>query len=262
MLPALAMIDVSGRSGVKRDPMHRIFQQFIDSLAEARDAAEFSQTMAAVASALELSCFAYLALPDTRDRKPRLISTYPKEWTFRYIQSRYELIDPVIIRALRTAEPFQWGRGVASSQSSPAQKQLLDEAAQFGIGMGFTVPIHDGRGPVAALTFAARGRSSVFEDRVQSQARVLQLMALFFHTHVRRTLANDQAVGGIRLSRREFECLEWAAQGKSAWEIGRILGISRNTVAYYLESAKKKLGVRTIVQAATHLAAAKKDKRK
>jgi DNA-binding CsgD family transcriptional regulator len=51
--------------------------------------------------------------------------------------------------------------------------------------------------------------------------------------------------------------LEWAAEGKSAWEIGHILGISRYTVAYYLENAKEKLGVRTIVQAATRLAAAK-----
>jgi DNA-binding CsgD family transcriptional regulator len=52
--------------------------------------------------------------------------------------------------------------------------------------------------------------------------------------------------------------LEWAARGKSAWEIGCILGISRNTVAFYLEGAKKKLGVRTIVQAVARLAAVKR----
>jgi len=61
------------------------------------------------------------------------------------------------------------------------------------------------------------------------------------------------------LSPRELECLEWAAQGKSAWEIGCILGISRYTVASYLESAKEKLGVRTIVQAALRVAAAKRE---
>ena len=74
---------------------------------------------------------------------------------------------------------------------------------------------------------------------------------------------NFQAIIGSAsalLSPRELECLEWAAQGKSAWEIGRILGISRHTVASYLDNAKEKLGVRTIVQAATRLAAAKIEK--
>lgn len=240
--------------------MHRIFQHFIDSLASAHDSASFSEAMRAASSALELSCFAYLALPCGLERKPRLISTYPEEWTSHYLRSRYELIDPVITRALQTAEPFHWGIGMPSSRSSSVQQQLLDEAAQFGIRLGFTVPIHDGHGPIAALTFATYQRNPIFENFVKSQARVLQLMAMYFHAHVRRKLANGRDVDGIRLSPRELECLEWASRGKSAWEIGCILGISRNTVAYYLENAKEKLGVRTVVQAVTRLAAANKEK--
>lgn len=240
--------------------MHRVFQDFIDSLASAQDAADFSDAMAATANALELSCFAYLALPGRTDSKPRLISTYPTEWTSHYMRSRYELIDPVITQALQTAEPFQWGVGIQSGRKSPIQQQLLDEAAGFGIRVGFTVPIHDGHGPVAALTFAASQRSSAFDSFTKSQGRVLQLMAMYFHAHVRRKLTSDHHIAGVILSPREFECLEWASQGKSAWEIGCILGISRNTVAYYLENAKEKLGVRTVVQAVTLLAAANKRK--
>ncbi|PIT00821.1 transcriptional regulator [Bradyrhizobium nitroreducens] len=240
--------------------MHRIFQDFIDSLASAHDLASFSEAMAAASSALELSCFAYLALPGGLERKPRLISTYPGEWTSHYLRSRYELIDPVITRALQTAEPFQWGIGMSSIRGSSVQQQLLDEAAQFGIRLGFTVPIHDGHGPIAALTFATYQRNPIFENFVKSQARVLQLMAMYFHAHVRRKLANGRDVDGIRLSPRELECLEWASRGKSAWEIGCILGISRNTVAYYLQNTKEKLGVRTVVQAVTLLAAANKGK--
>jgi DNA-binding CsgD family transcriptional regulator len=82
-------------------------------------------------------------------------------------------------------------------------------------------------------------------------------MAMYFHAHVRRKLSGDRRIGEALLSPRELECLDWAAKGKSAWEIGRILGISRHTVASYLDSAKEKLGVRTIVQAATRLVAAK-----
>jgi DNA-binding CsgD family transcriptional regulator len=83
----------------------------------------------------------------------------------------------------------------------------------------------------------------------------LQLMAMYFHAHARRTLGGARTIDGVSLSPREYECLEWAAQGKSAWAIGRILGISRHTAATHIENAKAKLGVRTIVQAVARLMA-------
>jgi DNA-binding CsgD family transcriptional regulator len=152
-----------------------------------------------------------------------------------------------------------WGLSASSAQLSAAQHELLEEASRFGIRFGFTVPIHDGHGPIAALTFASDHRSLPFENCVASQGRVLQFMAICFHAHARRRLNSAANAGRVLLSPREFECLEWAAQGKSAWQIGRILGISHHTVASYLENAKEKLGVRTIVQAATRLAAAKEE---
>jgi LuxR family transcriptional regulator, activator of conjugal transfer of Ti plasmids len=69
-------------------------------------------------------------------------------------------------------------------------------------------------------------------------------------------LAPERSVFGILLSPREYECLEWAAKGKSAWDIGCILNISRRTAAFHLDNAKSKLGVRTISQAVALLAAA------
>ncbi|WP_407181427.1 helix-turn-helix transcriptional regulator [Bradyrhizobium sp. STM 3562] len=48
--------------------------------------------------------------------------------------------------------------------------------------------------------------------------------------------------------------LEWSSRGKSAWEIGCILGISRRTAAFHLDNARAKLGVRTVRQAVVRLA--------
>lgn len=48
-----------------------------------------------------------------------------------------------------------------------------------------------------------------------------------------------------RLTRRETECLTWASHGKTAAEIGSILGISDRTVEGYITSACDKLGART-----------------
>jgi len=236
--------------------MHLVFQKFIDLLSAAEDSTDFRAAIATAAAALDLSCFAYLALPRDLDSKPCLISSYPLGWTSHYLQHRYQRIDPVISNALHNPEPFRWGIDFNSAFLSAAQQQLLDEASQFGIKFGFTVPIHDGHGPIAALTFASDHRSVPFENCVNSQARVLQLMALYFHAHARRKLSSATRTGRTLLSARELECLEWASQGKSAWEIGQIVGISRHTVTSYLDSAKEKLGVRTVIQAAVHLATA------
>jgi DNA-binding CsgD family transcriptional regulator len=45
----------------------------------------------------------------------------------------------------------------------------------------------------------------------------------------------------IGLSRREQEALQWAAEGKTEWEIGRILGLSEHTAEKFIRSACSKL---------------------
>jgi DNA-binding CsgD family transcriptional regulator len=237
--------------------MHNLFRNFVNRLSSAPDSDALRNAMAEVATALDLSCFAYLSMPHRAADAPQLISTYPSAWTKQYLQSHYERVDPVISRALGHPEPFVWGLGLRSTALSKPQQELFEEAARFGIRCGFTVPIHDDRGSVAAVTFAADERRPRFERSITEHARVLQLMAMYFHAHARRCIGGARTVGCTSLSPREFECLEWAAQGKSAWEIGHILGISRHTVITYLENAKTKLGVRTIVQAVARVTASK-----
>ncbi|MGO9991774.1 MAG: response regulator transcription factor [Steroidobacteraceae bacterium] len=53
----------------------------------------------------------------------------------------------------------------------------------------------------------------------------------------------------VGLREREVEALTWAARGKTFWEIGEILGLSKRTVEFHLENARRKLGVATRTQA-------------
>lgn len=155
-------------------------------------------------------------------------------------------------------EPFEWGLGAGPSERSASEHELFEEAARFGIRYGYTIPIHDSHGALAAVTFAAKERRTRFERSIRDHAQALQLMAMYFHAHARRKLRADD-INGITLSPREIECLGWAANGKSAWETGRILGISRHTVAFHLDNAKAKLGVRSTIQAVARLMALKRD---
>ncbi|HEV2098594.1 MAG TPA: LuxR family transcriptional regulator [Stellaceae bacterium] len=237
--------------------MHRVFQRFVDGLAASSDGESLRAVLAEAGAALDLSCFAYLSLPSRKGDAPELISNYPTEWTDHYLREHYERVDPVIVEALTAMEPFEWGQEFMVKRLSKLQCALLDEAAQFGIRCGFTVPVHDSRVPVAAVTFAADERRPAFQRCIEQNRSVLQLMAMYFHAHARRRLSINRVIDGVALSPREFECLEWAAQGKSAWEIGRLLNISRRTAAFHLDNAKMKFGVRTICQAVAKLAASK-----
>lgn len=237
--------------------MHRIFQTFIERLSESVDEVALRDTMADTVVALDLCRFAYLSIPRQRGSDTLVISTYPAAWVDRYLERRYERLDPVIRRARHETMPFEWGLGLGPGGLSERQRQLFDEAAEFGIRCGFTIPIHDSRGVTAAVTFASHERHPAFHRAIETHAEGLQLMAMYFHVHVRRKIAAERMIDGAVLSPREFECLSWAAQGKSAWEIGRILGISRRTAAFHLENAKAKLGVRSIVQAVARLAASR-----
>jgi LuxR family transcriptional regulator, activator of conjugal transfer of Ti plasmids len=101
--------------------MHHIFREFIDRLSSASDANAFRDAMAGAAAALDLSCFAYLSKPRQPRSDPTLITNYPSAWTEHYLQCHYERLDPVIMRALCSPEPFEWGLGTETSGDSKSQ---------------------------------------------------------------------------------------------------------------------------------------------
>jgi len=61
--------------------------------------------------------------------------------------------------------------------------------------------------------------------------------------------SRDQQADCQRPSPRQLECLSWTQEGKSATDIGEILGISPRTVETYLGRVCQQFGVRTRVQA-------------
>lgn len=239
--------------------MKNVFQVFIDSIYDASDAPALLRAVETVSTAFDLVNFAYLIAPhDAHEIK--LISNYPGKWTSHYISSGYERSDPVINMVRRMADPFEWGDGIWSEPLISGEAQLMDEAAEFGIRCGFTFPIHDRSCRFASVTFAADQSPQSFRRCFAKHRQVLQLIAFLFHVEARKTVLPTRLIGSVTLSPRELECLEWAAEGKSAWDIGQIIGVSRRTAAFHLDNAKMKLGVRTIPQAVAMLVSAKRHK--
>ncbi|WP_292176044.1 autoinducer binding domain-containing protein [Mesorhizobium sp.] len=85
--------DKSTHLSSRHDEGHAILGTFLERLSESIDEAGFCEAMAGAAAGLELNTFAYLTLPPQRSGKPKLIN-YPSPWTARYLQNRYQRVDP------------------------------------------------------------------------------------------------------------------------------------------------------------------------
>jgi DNA-binding CsgD family transcriptional regulator len=175
-----------------------------------------------------------------------MLHNYPEEWTRAFSQLNFHCIDPVFHLANQRYTPFFWDSEAFRADLTPVQRGILAEAQRFGVAHGYTVPIHPPR-----ASYAFRGSCSVVPDSASLDMAsffAVQLMGVYMYEALSRQSQQARPLPPC-LTRRERQCLELAAQGKSDWAAGRILGISERTVHNHIEHAKRRLGVATRVQA-------------
>lgn len=227
-----------------------IAQAFIEQCGRTSQGGEIA---ALFQQALQTLGFRYFACWSHVDplRPPRravMLHNYPQEWVHSFIELEFHEIDPVFHYANRTLLPFFWNSNRFRAELTLPQQDILAEAARFGVTDGYTVPIHSPSSPGSLRASCSVVPDSAALARYSYSA--VQLMACYVYEAASRDLdAEDTGAGQRELSRRERQCLELAAQGKSDWVVGQILGISESTVHNHIESAKRRLGVVTRVQA-------------
>lgn len=223
------------------------FQEFVDAIQTASDDDDFERVATRVTQRLGFRWFAYLSIVADA---PKLISSYPKSWTSRYFDLHYEQLDPVVKRARLEYDLFSWGSGASTPTGTREQRKFFEEATTFGIESGITVPIRGGFGRMAAFTMATDDRAMRPEHLVAKSKDVVQLVGLYFHTHLAARLGPEcgQLDAGDVLTQRERQCLAWAARGKTVADTAILVGIAPRTVAFHLENARRKLGSSSIAQ--------------
>jgi len=235
------------------DPVD-LTQSFVE---HCENAAPVSELVAEFQSALEHMGFRHFACvshvnPRHPPRRAVVLHNYPTHWVRSFAERNLHEYDPVFLRAEREILPFSWDAPDFRAQLAPRQKSILREAESYGITRGYTVPIHL---PWAAG--ALRASCSVVPDSIlidNRARRAVQMMSMYLYASVgyqkdvRAT--RDAAIrAGPVLTARERQCLEFAAYGKSDWEISQLLHISEHTVHKHVEAAKRRLGVATRMQA-------------
>jgi LuxR family transcriptional regulator, activator of conjugal transfer of Ti plasmids len=227
--------------------IERSFQEFIDAMHTANDETDLHKVAVRLTHRLGFRWFAYLGL--TQDAST-LISSYPKSWTGRYFDLRYQHIDPVVRRARQQHDLFSWGGALPRAAGNCEQRRFFEEAQTFGIRSGITVPIRGGFGRFAAFTLATSEPSGQSEHLLAKARDIVQLAGIYFHSHASTRLGRP-AVQGAKttiLTQREQQCLTWAAEGKTVADTAILLDISSRTVVFHLENVRRKLGAISMPQ--------------
>jgi len=235
--------------------IERSFQEFVDAIYTANDEADLHKIAARLTHRLGFRWFAYLGL--TQDAST-LISSYPKSWTGRYFDLRYQQIDPVVRRARQQHELFSWGGGsprAAGSRDqrrfgSRDQRRFFDEAMTFGISSGITVPVRGGFGRFAAFTLATDEPIAQAEQLLKKARDIVQLTGIYFHIHASARLGSPavRRANAAVLTQREHQCLTWVTHGKTVADTAVLLDISPRTVVFHLENVRRKLGAVSMPQ--------------
>jgi DNA-binding CsgD family transcriptional regulator len=191
-------------------------------------------------------------VPTTPTRYEQFVlNGYPEDWRQHYLDQGYTFIDPTVKYARAHVVPTLWDDLSRSPGQGPEDvaigKRMFGEARDFGLAKGLSVPLHGLGCSFGMMSYAARdARHPIVESTVYAEAMLLanyvhqSASALLFSTRLRETRA---------LSPRERECLKWAAEGKSGWDIGHLLDITERTVIFHMHNACEKLGVATRQQA-------------
>ncbi|MGC2082420.1 MAG: LuxR family transcriptional regulator [Bradyrhizobium sp.] len=207
------------------------------------DAIEASRTSASVVSLFEkmigeFGFHAYImaGIPSFGQSLGQLTlaNGWPAEWSDLYNRSNLVAVDPIPRHCQQTLNPFLWTEAPCDRADDPAAHDVMMRARDFRLNEGLCIPIHydDAVGAISL------GGDRPYLDGEAKSA--LHLMGIFTHGRL-RSLTRPLGIAARRLSKIEAEVLSWAARGKTAWETGRILGLSERNVRWHLEEAQRKL---------------------
>jgi DNA-binding CsgD family transcriptional regulator len=148
--------------------------------------------------------------------------------------------DPVMQHCKRQSVPIIWDQ---STYVKSGLGHKWEEQARFGMSNGVCLALHmpEGRHFVLGVE-----RDRPVPDDATELTRIvadLQLFAVYAQDAAVRILVPAPADPALPvLTPRELEALRWTMEGKTAWEVGHVLGITERTAALHVNNATHKLG--------------------
>ena len=219
-------------------------EDVINQLHSSRDEAELFKNLAGIAKGLGYDHCSYgMCIPVPVSRPTFVVfNNYPAAWWEMYEKNNFRDIDPTVKHGFVSAEPLIWTPEVFAGIPG-----MWEGMEANGLTHGWAKSSRDNMGTMGLLSLA---RSSQGISKLELQESELQMFWLgqMAHEGMSARIIRDNNER-LNLTIREREVLLWSAEGKTAFEIGKILSISAATVNFHVNNAVAKLGAVNKIQA-------------
>ncbi len=168
----------------------------------------------------------------------KVINNYKQSWKAASQVSTAIASDPIVKHSSASILPLVWGKSLYVKANAT---DLWENAKPFGFDSGIAISLRDHLGNSYKIGLS-RDQPLTTEPRELSRLVAdAQLFGAYAQSAMMRIWNPKPEADFPSLTAREIECLSWTLEGKTAWELGAILGITERTANFHLGNAIQKL---------------------
>lgn len=168
------------------------------------------------------------------------VDNTPEDYFETFESTEMARRNPVSQHLKRSSLPLIWTR---ETYEAVGAGSTWEHQAAFGYKTGIALALHLPHGRHLIMGVDRDQDLPNDTEEIRRITADLQLFAVHAQEAAERVLlpSSGQAAETPSLTNRELETLKWTMEGKTAWEVGMILGISQRTAVVHMQNAMKKL---------------------
>jgi DNA-binding CsgD family transcriptional regulator len=212
------------------------------SVLEAQTREEFGSELSRFTQSLGFATYSALTVVDRGMGESEFIAVdnTPLNFAETFNDPSVGRRDPVMQHCRTQSMPIVWDQRTYVNSGAA---ELWEQQASFGYVTGIAMALHLPEGRHFVLGVDRDKPLPEDPGELQRTVADLQLFAVHALDAAMRILV-PKALQPERpaLTPRELEALRWTMEGKTAWEVGSILGITERTAVLHINNAMHKLG--------------------
>jgi DNA-binding CsgD family transcriptional regulator len=217
--------------------------QRYEQVSQAADFASFRQGLIDFANDLDFGLISGVLATQRRSAGAKVdyvsIGNTPAEFLAAQVDPENAKRDPVHLHVMGNAAPLVYDQRLYVKAGAG---DLWEMQAPFGYRTGLAVSVH--MPGYRRFLLGVDRQDALPSDPIKLNRMIadLQLLAVHAQDAAARLLVRGERP---KLPARQLEILRLTMEGKSAWVVGTLLGISENTVNYHMKQLFKQLDVST-----------------
>lgn len=161
------------------------------------------------------------------------VSNFPDDFFELWVKDNLIMHDPILTYAVKSKCAFEWSD--AYIHASRFGRQIMDAGTDLGLNEGLVVPMFTPDQPTGMVSLALEERIDDPTIKATLEVPIIHAFNRLLHFLEPGLMPNQ-----VKLTLREIDILHYVAAGKTNWEIGKVLGISENTVKKTLQNVLAK----------------------